>query len=363
MTEPPAVQWDGSLESLFAVLDEVCRTGTAPSRLDRVTPPDQAAFSAGTASPGGEDTQPELFAAPETQAAWGREADRGGLFFPVPEGSRPVFPALRRGPSAALLRELSANAFDAVVHAWMSELPIGAEIVRFALKVISAARKEAFRGGPPETKPPRPPNPPAESAETPGAAAGPGGPEDARAVPDAAQTPGWAALPEARRGAERAASGRGDPDTRAVLEAAYKTGRETDRLMGLLRFSPFPPGGGSIPGGPVYVARCSPDHYVLPGLADHFTRRFGECPWAVIDEKRNLVLARIPGGEARIFPRTPGQGPAPRGPAPDSGYPLDSWEDLWRNYYLSINNPDRNNPGLRRQFMPRRYWKYLPEIQ
>jgi probable DNA metabolism protein len=289
----------------------------------------------------------------------------GGPPFPLSESSPPGFSDLRHSPSAALLRELSADAFDAVVHAWMSELPIGTEIVRYAWGVIlaafqAAAREEAFRVRPPETEPPGRPNPPAEPAGTPAAAAGP----DIRAAPDAPQTPGWAALPEARRGAGKAASDRSGPEARAVLEAAYKAGREIDRLRGLLRFRPCSSGSG----GPVYVARCSPDHYVLPGLAEHFTQRFGQCPWAVIDEKRGLVLAGEPGRGARLFPLVPdtsrdGGNPGDDGHPGDHGSSKDCYEVLWRNYHRSINNPDRNNPALQRQFMPRRYWKYLTEFQ
>jgi probable DNA metabolism protein len=39
------------------------------------------------------------------------------------------------------------------------------------------------------------------------------------------------------------------------------------------------------------------------------------------------------------------------------------WEDLWRTYHHSVNNEDRKNPNLQRQFMPVRYWKYLTEMQ
>jgi probable DNA metabolism protein len=137
----------------------------------------------------------------------------------------------------------------------------------------------------------------------------------------------------------------------------------------------------------VYIARCSPDHHILPGLAEYFTRRFGEYPWAVIDEKRNLVLAGEPGGEARLFslgvgPPKPGgtfspggsPGKAVDGPAggndnsvdlanPGNNNPGDCIEELWRNYHRSINNPDRNNPALQQQFIPRRYRKYLPEFR
>jgi probable DNA metabolism protein len=333
MIEAPAARWDGSLESLFAVLDEACRTGTVPRRLYQPGPPERGADFAGKDPPSGavRSLQPELFAAPETPAVLGRGQGSGGLPFPAPECSPPVFPDLRSSPSASLLRELSANAFDAVILAWMSEVPIAAEIIRFAWTVIAAAEEAVSRAGPP------------------------------------AQNPGWAALPEARQGAEQAAANRGDPETCAVLEAAYRAGREIDRLRGLLRFSPCPrrgvPGGDGLTPGIVYIARCSPDHHVLPGLADHFTRRFGDCPWAVIDERRSLALAGEPGTEARIFPLNSGPAGVFASGLPATGDPGDFFEDLWRNYHHSINNPDRNNPALQRQFMPRRYWKYLPELQ
>jgi probable DNA metabolism protein len=38
------------------------------------------------------------------------------------------------------------------------------------------------------------------------------------------------------------------------------------------------------------------------------------------------------------------------------------WEKLWQHYHKTINNESRNNPNLQRQFMPKRYWKYLTEL-
>ena len=75
--------------------------------------------------------------------------------------------------------------------------------------------------------------------------------------------------------------------------AAYRKFREIERLMGLLRFSPA---------GDFYLARCSPDTYLLPELAGHFTSRFGSVSWVIIDEKRSLVLVRRPPAEACILP-------------------------------------------------------------
>jgi probable DNA metabolism protein len=354
MAHIPEARWDGSLESFFAILDEACRRGALPGRLDSAEPP-------------GRETgpfQPELFAAPESPPvrAVSREAQDGDSDFPAPACVSRPFPDLRHSPSAVLLHELSAGAFDALVHAWMSELPIGVAMLRFAWNVIAAAREEARRSGSPDRETPlRRPVEPVKAAGTAGVSAVDGS--------------GWAALPEARLGAERAAANRCDPDTRTVLEAAYKVRRETDRLMGLLRFSPCPrkgvsggeipatdiPGPAVPPGGSVYIARCSPDHHILPGLAEHFTRRFGAYPWAVIDEKRNLILAGEPGGETRLF--SLGAGPSEPGEPCSPGGSRDYIEDLWRNYHRSINNPDRNNPALQQQFIPRRYRKYLPEFR
>jgi len=153
-------------------------------------------------------------------------------------------------------------------------------------------------------------------------------------------------------GAARAASDRGDPDVLAVLGAAAKVQHEIHRLSGFLRFNPDPGG--------VYIARCAPDHFILPALAEHFTLRFGETPWVIVDEKRNLCLCRKKGGEAKLIPAPPDSaGPASGATKNRNG---DYWEDLWRLYHRSTNNESKKNLPLQRQFIPERYRKYLPEL-
>jgi hypothetical protein len=217
--------------------------------------------------------------------------------------------------SAGDLYAVSANAFEAFVCAWMSELPIEAEIIRFSWKVLTAAQGAVC------------------------AAAG------EAAAPRETAAAGWSAGEEARLAAEIAAADRGDADVHTVLAAAYKVSHEIDRMRGFLRFSPDDAG--------VYIARCAPDHFVLPALASHFTLRFGEKPWAVIDEKRRIVLSRSPGGNPRLFELSA---------AASTPLKNDPWEGLWRQYHRTINNESRKNPNLQRQFIPERYWKYLPEL-
>jgi probable DNA metabolism protein len=134
-----------------------------------------------------------------------------------------------------------------------------------------------------------------------------------------------------------------DPETERVRNAAAKTARELDRMKGLLRFSQNADG--------LYTAYCASDHFVLPLLANHFLARFGEEPWEIIDEKRGAALIRERGKAPGIRPW--------RGKAEKDN---SGWEKLWKNYHRAINNEDRTNPGLQRQFMPKRYWKHLPEM-
>jgi uracil-DNA glycosylase len=154
-----------------------------------------------------------------------------------------------------------------------------------------------------------------------------------------------------KREAEIAANDRGNDDTRMVLNAAGKVQFEIHRMYGLLRFFPGEKG--------AYIARFAPDFLILPALGGYFTMRFGETPWVIIDEKRGLILSRLP--EAELPLRTEIQ-ILDKPLAENSSINTDEWEDLWRHYHKTINNEGRNNPDLQRQLMPKRYWKYLPEV-
>jgi probable DNA metabolism protein len=311
---PDELSYDGSLEALFALLGQVRASLSAgepgrelPRRVRRLAPA-WADFSPG-------------------QAGLEEAPVQGGLFDespPVSPKERPGFPNFPPDPAALGeaaedLFAVSADAFDAFVHAWMSELPVDGEILRFGCKVLAAAEQAAGISG------------------------------------------SWTGREAARAGAARAAGNRGDGDVRAVMEAAYKAVHEIDRLMGLLRFSPDLRWG--------YAARCAPDGFVIPALAGHFTLRFGGDPWAVIDEKRGIALIREAGREARLLPAAAlfpqlvrGHDPWDEDPWDQDPWDHDPWENLWLRYHQAVNNEARKNPGLQRRFMPERYWQYLPEL-
>jgi len=149
-----------------------------------------------------------------------------------------------------------------------------------------------------------------------------------------------------------AANDRGNDDTRTVLSTAEKVQFEIHKMYGLLRFFPGEEG--------AYIARFAPDFLILPALGGYFTMRFGETPWMIIDEKRGLILSRLcEEGSPRKTEIQILDGPL----AENQNSKGDEWEDLWKHYHKTINNESRNNPDLQRQFMPKRYWKYLPEVK
>jgi len=149
----------------------------------------------------------------------------------------------------------------------------------------------------------------------------------------------------ASRVADAVARDRAEPVAETVFRAAYRTTREVHRLAGLLRFA-------GDEGR--YTAHCAPDCFVFPALAPHFYGRFGSSPWAIIDERRALAL----------FCPSGAPGPVSLEPAPEnvSRGTSDGWQALWAHYHNVISNESRANPRLQRQFMPERYWRYLPEF-
>jgi probable DNA metabolism protein len=207
------------------------------------------------------------------------------------------------GESAGSFFELSADAFDIFIHAWMSELPIEKELIAFGRKVITAA-------------------------ETVGTS------EEKRST-------------IRREAASKAAVDRSDSNTLITLNAAEKVRFEIHRMMGFLRFSPDENG--------IYTARCAPDHFVIPSFGEYLTARFGETAWTVIDEKRSVKLSRRPPEQAKIL--------LLKNCTADNNQQNDEWEGLWKHYHRTISNETRKNAGLQRQLMPKRYWKYLPEIE
>lgn len=139
-----------------------------------------------------------------------------------------------------------------------------------------------------------------------------------------------------------------DPLVRRIDAAALKTSRERHRLLGLLRFERLSDDS--------YLAHTSPRANVVPLLGSHFAKRLGDQHWLIIDEDRKIGIW----GENRSWQLVDSIDISAELTRHDNEQ---SVVDLWRNFYHNISNPDRHNPKLRQQFMPKMYWQYLTEMQ
>ena len=135
---------------------------------------------------------------------------------------------------------------------------------------------------------------------------------------------------------------------RRVVDWTRKVGAEAHLFTGLLRFS-------ELRDGTLY-APYEPDHHVTLLVATHFARRLAAERWVIHDRRRDLAVA------------WDGQRILPVADMPDAPEALISgdevlWREMWRRFTRSVSIPNRRNPALQRRFMPRRYWRYLPEMQ
>lgn len=138
------------------------------------------------------------------------------------------------------------------------------------------------------------------------------------------------------------------PRVHPLENAALKTGRDRHRLLGLIRFSKLTDNS--------YFACIEPQTNVVPLLGNHFSSRFADQDWVIHDTVRCSGLVGTKGSWNFVPDFKISHKPQCHQSEPDVAH-------LWRSFYRHISNPQRFNPGLRNQFMPKQYWRYLTEMQ
>jgi probable DNA metabolism protein len=137
-----------------------------------------------------------------------------------------------------------------------------------------------------------------------------------------------------------------DPRVAPVHEASRAVLRERHRFLGLLRFMEI---------GDILYAPFEPEGNILPLIAGHFSARLGREKWIIHDTRR---------GKAAVY--TPRRWRIADFLLPEEitlSRKEEALRELWRQYFHSIAVRSRENPKLQRQFMPKKYWKHLPEKQ
>lgn len=138
-----------------------------------------------------------------------------------------------------------------------------------------------------------------------------------------------------------------------VTQTAKKVWREKHRMEAFVRFQQTADG--------LYYAIIDPDYNVLPLIAEHFKTRYADQRWMIYDGHRKYGMYYDL--EAVSTVQIQFSDAVEEGKNVASVYDESEviYQQLWQQYFKSVNIEARKNTRLHIQHMPRRYWKYLPE--
>jgi probable DNA metabolism protein len=114
----------------------------------------------------------------------------------------------------------------------------------------------------------------------------------------------------------------------------------------------------------IYFSALSPAFDVIPLVTQHFLNRFKDQQWVIYDLKReygvfyDLKEVKEITLDNPQFSRLTGEIDTNIMKEDEAGY-----QNLWQNYVQAVTIRERLNLKLQLQHMPRRYWKYLTEMQ
>lgn len=135
-------------------------------------------------------------------------------------------------------------------------------------------------------------------------------------------------------------------DVSRLLKAHRRLVREARLYMGIVRF---------YKSGQIYVSVIEPKNRVLAVIARHFCERFSDQRFIIYDKTHSQALISA-GGKGRLIDAG-GIDLPPRSPEEAST------RRLWKTFYDTVAIKERNNPRCRMNFMPKRVWNHLTEME
>jgi probable DNA metabolism protein len=140
-----------------------------------------------------------------------------------------------------------------------------------------------------------------------------------------------------------------DPHVMQLAKLVKSVSRERHRMLAFVRFELTHDG--------IYFARVEPDFNVLPLITQHFRSRYKDQQWAIYDLRRSygiyydLTQIHLINDLDRALFNNP-------------GFFADNeaaYQKMWQGYFNHVNIPERVNPRMHVQQLPKRYWRYLTE--
>lgn len=132
----------------------------------------------------------------------------------------------------------------------------------------------------------------------------------------------------------------------AAEKLASLVSKESYQLIQFVRFS-------RMEGG-VYYAKITPDNDVVSLMMPFFADRFNTQPFLIHDANRQI--AGIYDTKDWVIVSTEDFR------LPDYAPDEKLYRQLWKRFYDTIAIKERSNPNLRRQHMPKRFWRNMTEM-
>jgi len=137
-----------------------------------------------------------------------------------------------------------------------------------------------------------------------------------------------------------------DDTVKTVIDIAKSVSREGMYYKEFLRFSDY---NGAL------VSIIEPKNFVLPLIIHHYCDRFPSEQFLIYDETNKYAIVYQKGKRDII--------PLDNLELPKACEKEEKYRALWKTFYNTIAIEGRINHNLRRNNMPKRYWKHLTEFQ
>ena len=134
-----------------------------------------------------------------------------------------------------------------------------------------------------------------------------------------------------------------------ALKISQSVSREVHHMKGFLRFKQMKNN--------FYYAEMSPTNNVIELLANHFKKRLCNEYWLIKDVQRKIyafynLKEVIYLNEDNIKELNI-----------ELSNNEENFEDLWKTFFKTIGIKERKNPRAQMNFMPKKYWKYIIEME
>ncbi len=138
-----------------------------------------------------------------------------------------------------------------------------------------------------------------------------------------------------------------------ITQTAKKVWREKHRMEAFVRFKKT--------ADELYYAIIEPDYNVLPLIGVHFKKRYADQRWLIYDARRKTGIYYDLKEVSEVSLQFTAESARGTDITAVYGEGEEMYQQLWQQYFKSVNIAARKNTKLHIQHMPRRYWKYLTE--